>query len=329
MIKTKISEMFGVKYPVICGAMMWLCKPPLCAAISNAGGLGNLTAGNYETEDEFRNAIKDVRKLTDHPFMVNITALPSMRITGDHHKMYFKVCAEEQVAGIEVSGAPVDKLGGMELIDTLKKANVKLFHKVGSVRHAKHAEKVGYDGIYAAGIEEGGHPLDDDVSTMVLTPRIVESVSIPVVTVGGISNGITLAAALALGADGVMMASRFISTKECEVHDNIKQELVKRQEQDTTLITKSLGMQGRALKNKTVAEVLEVEARGGGIEELIPLIGGQRGADAWVSGDVEAAPMYVGQSIGLIHDVPTCRELLERMIFEAEERINNLKSRIS
>jgi len=119
MIKTKISEMFGVKYPVICGAMMWLCKPPLCAAISNAGGLGNLTAGNYETEDEFRNAIKDVRKLTDHPFMVNITALPSMRITGDHHKMYFKVCAEEQVAGIEVSGAPVDKLGGMELIETV------------------------------------------------------------------------------------------------------------------------------------------------------------------------------------------------------------------
>jgi nitronate monooxygenase len=206
---------------------------------------------------------------------------------------------------------------------------VKLFHKVGAVRHALHAEKVGYDGIYAAGIEEGGHPLDDDVSTMVLTPRIVESVSIPVVTVGGISNGITLAAALALGADGVMMASRFIATKECEVHDNIKQELINRQEQDTTLITKSLGMQGRALKNKTVAEVLEVEARGGGIEELIPLIAGQKGQDAWVSGDVEAAPMYVGQSIGLIHDVPTCRELLERMIFEAEERINNLKSRIS
>jgi len=328
MIKTKITEMFGVKYPIICGAMMWLCKPPLCAAISNAGGLGNLTAANYETEDKFRNAIKEVRKLTDKPFMVNITALPSMRITGEHHKMYFKVCAEERVAGIEVSGTPVDKIGGMELIETLKKAGVKLFHKVGAVRHALHAEKVGYDGIYAAGIEEGGHPLDDDVSTMVLTPRIVESVSLPVVTVGGISNGITLAAALVLGADGVMMASRFIATKECEVHDNIKQELIKRQEQDTTLITKSLGMQGRALKNKIVAEVLDVEARGGCIEELIPLIGGERGQKAWVSGDVEAAPMYVGQSIGLIHDIPTCKELLERMVTKAEERINNLKSRI-
>ncbi len=328
MIKTAITDMFGVKYPIICGAMMWLCKPPLCAAISNAGGLGNLTAGNYETEEAFRHAIKEVRSLTDNPFMVNITALPSMRITGEHHKMYFKVCAEEKVAGIEVSGAPIDKLGGMELIETLKKAGVKLFHKVGSVRHAKHAEKVGYDGVYAAGIEEGGHPLDDDVSTMVLTPRMVETLSIPVVTVGGISNGTTLAAALALGAEGVMMASRFIATRECEVHDNIKQELIKRQEQDTTLITKSLGMQGRALKNKTVAEVLEIEARGGGLEELIPLIGGQRGADAWVSGDVEAAPMYVGQSIGLIHNVPSCKELLEKMMSDAEERINNLKSRI-
>ena len=188
MIKTEITEMFGVRYPIICGAMMWLCKPPLCAAISNAGGLGNLTASNYETEEEFRNAVREVRRLTDNPFMVNVTALPSLRITKEHHKMYFRVCAEEKVAGIEVSGTPVDKLGGMELIETLKTAGVKLFHKVGSVRHAKHAEKVGYDGIYAAGIEEGGHPLDDDVSTMILTPRIVESVSIPVVTVGGIST---------------------------------------------------------------------------------------------------------------------------------------------
>ncbi|MCD6581807.1 MAG: nitronate monooxygenase, partial [Desulfuromusa sp.] len=314
--------------PILCGAMMWLCKPTLCAAISNAGGLGNLTAANYETEDEFRSAVKEVKKLTDKPFMVNVTALPSMRITSEHHKMYLRVCAEEKVAGVEVSGTPLDKLGGMELIETLKTAGVKMFHKVGSVRHAKHAEEVGYDGIYAAGIEEGGHPLDDDVSTMVLTPRIVESVSIPVVTVGGIANGDTLAAALALGAEGVMMASRFISTKECEVHGNIKMELVNRQEQDTTLITKSLGMQGRALKNKTVTEVLEVEARGGGLEELLPLIGGKRGAEAWVTGDVEAAPMYVGQSIGLIHDVPSCEELLERMVSEAEERIISLKNRI-
>jgi nitronate monooxygenase len=328
MIKTAITEMFGIKYPIICGAMMWLAKPPLCAAISNAGGLGNLTAQNYETEEDFRAAIKETRRRTDRPFMVNVTALPSLRITTEHHLMYFRVCAEERIAGIEVSGAPVDKVGGMATVEMLKKAGVKLFHKVGAVRHALHAQKVGYDGIYAAGIEEGGHPLNDDVTTMVLTPRMVESLSIPVVTTGGICNGRTMAAALMLGAEGVMMASRFMATVECEIHDNIKQELVRRQEMDTTLITKTLGMQGRALKNKTVEQVLAIEARGGGLEELIPLIAGERGQNAWANGDVEAAPMYVGQSIGLIHDIPTCAELLDKMTREAEERIMAVSQRI-
>jgi len=321
MIQTKITDMFNIKYPIICGAMMWICKPKLCAAISNAGGMGNLTAANFETEEDFRDAIRETRKLTDNPFMVNVTILPSIRITGEHHKMYLRVCAEEQVAGIEVSGAPIDKSCGMEYIDKLKEAGVKLFHKVGAVRHALHAEKVGYDGVYAAGIEEGGHPLDDDVTTMVLTPRMVEVLSIPVVTVGGIANGRNLAAALILGADGVMMASRFMATKECEIHDNIKQELVKRQEQDTALICKSIHLQGRALKNETVECVLETEARGGGLEEIIPLISGEKCKTAWQTGDVNAAPMMVGQSIGLIHSVPTCAELLEAMMAEAEERL--------
>jgi NAD(P)H-dependent flavin oxidoreductase YrpB (nitropropane dioxygenase family) len=322
MIKTAITDMFGIDYPIICGAMMWICKPKLCAAISNAGGMGNITAANFESEDDFRDAIQQTRKLTNNPFMVNVTILPSVRITGDHHKMYLKVCAEEKVDGIEVSGAPVDKACGMEYVDMLKKAGVKLFHKVGSVRHAVHAEKVGYDGIYAAGIEEGGHPLDDDVSTMVLTPRIKEAVSIPVVTVGGIANGNTLAAALMLGADAVMMASRFMATKECEIHDNIKQELVNRQEQDTTLICKSIHLQGRALRNETVECILETEAKGGGLEEIIPLVSGERVLKAWETGDVNAAPMMVGQSIGLIHSIPTCAELLMEMMLEATDSVN-------
>ena len=328
MIKTQITEMFGIDYPIICGAMMWICKPNLCAAISNAGGMGNLTAANFETEEAFRQAIQETRKLTDKPFMVNVTILPSVRITGDHHRMYLKVCAEEKVDGIEVSGAPVDKACGMEYIDMLKEAGVKLFHKVGSVRHAVHAEKVGYDGIYAAGIEEGGHPLDDDVSTMVLTPRIKESVAIPVVTVGGVANGKSLAAALMLGADAVMMASRFMATKECEIHDNIKEELVHRQEQDTALICKSIHLQGRALRNETVECILETEAKGGGLEEIIPLVSGERVLKAWETGDVNAAPMMVGQSIGLIHSVPTCAELLKDMMEEAVEQIRTVQDNI-
>ena len=324
-MKTAITEMFSVKYPIICGAMMWLCKPQLCAAVSNAGGLGNLTAGNYPTEDEFRDAIRQTRKLTDKPFMVNVTILPSVHITAEHHKMYLRVCAEEKVAGLEISGTPLDKAVGKEFIDVLKKAGVKLFHKVGSVRHAVHAEKAGYDGIYAAGIEEGGHPLNDDVTTMVLTPRIVETVKIPVVTVGGIADGRTFA--LALGAQGIMMATRFVATKECEVHDNIKQELIRRQEYETALICKSIGLQGRAIKNKLVEEVLAVEAKGGGLENLIPLIAGDRVKKAWEFGDVDNAPMMMGQSVGLVKDVPSCEELIEKIVAEARadiERVNNI-----
>lgn len=327
-MKTGITEMFGIKYPIICGAMMWLCKPELCATISNAGGMGNLTAANYETEEDFRAAINRTRELTDKPFMVGVTILPSVRITAEHYNMYLRVCAEEQVAGVEISGAPIDKACGIEYIEMLKNAGVKLFHKLGAVRHARHAEHVGYDGIYAAGIEEGGHPLNDDVSSMVLTPRIVEEVNLPVVTVGGIANGKNLAAALMLGAQGVMMASRFMATKECNVHDNIKQELLKRQEQETTLICKSIHLQARALRNKNVDAILEVEAQGGGLEGILPLITGDRISNAWETGDVDVAPMMVGQSIGLIHDIPTCEELIERMVREAKEQIANVSAMI-
>ncbi|MCJ7547892.1 MAG: nitronate monooxygenase [Deltaproteobacteria bacterium] len=323
-MKTAITEMFGIKYPIICGAMMWLCKPRLCAAVSNAGGMGNITAGNYATEDEFRKATRETRRLTDMPFMVNVTILPSVHITAEHHRMYLRICAEEKVAGLEISGTPLDKAVGHEYIEMLKKAGVKLFHKVGSVRHAMHAEKAGYDGIYAAGIEEGGHPLNDDVTTMVLTPRIAESVRIPVVTVGGIADGRTLAAALALGAEGVMMATRFVATQECEVHDNIKQELIRRQEYETALICKSIGLQGRAIRNKVVDEVLSLEEKGCGLEELIPLISGERVREAWATGDVDRAPMMMGQSVGLVKDIPTCKELIGRMAAEAEADIKRL-----
>ncbi|OHD69626.1 MAG: hypothetical protein A2W19_01080 [Spirochaetes bacterium RBG_16_49_21] len=325
-MKTAITEMFGIKYPIICGAMMWLCTPKLCAAVSNAGGMGNLTAGNYPTGDEFRGAIRETRRLTDMPFMVNVTLLPSVHITPEHHRSYLTICAEERVAGLEVSGTPLDKAAGIEYIDMLKKAGVRLFHKVGSVRHAVHAEKAGYDGIYAAGIEEGGHPLNDDVATMVLTPRIAETVGIPVVTVGGIADGRSLAAALALGAAAVMMATRFAATQECEVHDNIKQELIKRQEFETALICKSIGLQGRAIRNKVVEEVLSMEARGCGFEELIPLISGKRVKEAWKTGNIDIAPMMMGQSVGMVKDIPTCKELIERMAAQAREEIERVRN---
>lgn len=328
MFKTAITEMFGIKYPIICGAMMWLSKPPLCAAVSNAGGMGNLTAGNYTTEEEFRGAIQETRRRTDKPFMVNLTFMPSVRISPEHHQMYIKVCAEEKVAGIEVSGTPLDKAAGMGAVEALKKAGVKLFHKVGAVRHALHAQKAGYDGVYAAGIEEGGHPLNDDVTTMVLIPRMVESLKIPVVAVGGIADGRTMAAALTLGAQAVMMASRFIATQECVVHDNIKQELVKRQEYETILFGKSIGLQGRALKSKVIEEILAIEEKGGGVKELFPLMSGERIKEAWDEGHVQDAPLMVGQSIGLIKNVLSCKELLDTMAKEAAECLAKAKGMV-
>jgi len=319
IIQTPISEMFGLKYPIICGAMMWLGNPRLCEVVADAGGMGTLVAAMYDTEEKFRTAVVETKKRLDgRAFMVGVTILPAVAISEEHYKMFLRVCAEERVPGIEVSGSPVDRACGMEYMDMLKQADVKLFHKVGALRHARHAEKVGYDGIYAAGIEEGGHPLDDDVSTMILTPKLVDELSIPVVTVGGIADGRSMAAALALGASGVMMATRFMATTDCcELHDNIKQELVKRQEFETELIGKTLGLQARALSNGVVKEINKVEAAHGGLKEMMPFMTGMRSKKAWVNGDVDLAVMTVGQSIGRIEDVPSTAELLDRMAAEA------------
>jgi nitronate monooxygenase len=327
-MKTRITDLFGIEYPILCGAMMWLAKPGLCAAVSNAGGLGNLTAGNFASGDEFRGAIRETRGLTDKPFCVNLTLLPSVRLGKDLHEDYFRVCCEEGVNSIDVSGAPLDRYFGPDAIRRAKDSGVKLIHKVGAVKHAVHAEEAGYDCVIAAGFEEGGHPLYEDVTTMLLTPRIVESVDIPVVTAGGIADGKGMAAAMALGAEGVMMASRFIATEECLVHPEIKAELVRRQENDTVMICRSINLQMRALRNEQVEKVLAAEASGDGLQEIIPLIAGEQQAKAWETGDVSSSPLPVGQSIGLIRDVVSCRELLERMMAEAREALANAQKRL-
>ncbi len=328
VIKTRITEMYGIEKPIVMGGLMWLGVPKLAAAVSNAGGLGCITALTWDKPEDFRAAIQETKKLTDKPFNVNVTMLPSFRFTKRHYKKYLTICAEEKVAGLEISGAPIDSMLGMEYVTMLKDAGVRLFHKVGAVRHARHAIKVGYDGIMAAGIEEGGHPLDDDVTTMVLTNKMCKTFpDVPVITVGGIADGIGLAASLALGADAVMMASRFVATQECHAHNNIKQEIVNREEMDTVLHGKALGLQARALKNKLTEDILAIEAKGGTIQDLAPLIMGERILKAWDTGNVDDAAMQVGQSIGLMYDIPTCKELLERMMVEAEEQINCIKGK--
>ena len=327
-MKTRLTEMLGIKYPIVCGGMMRLAVPELCAAISNAGGLGNLTAAMYSNRDELAAAIRKVRELTDKPFWVNVTMLPAMNLGDQHYKDYFDAIIEEKVAAIEVGGTPLDRFAGGEYLKKLKDGGVKIIHKVGSVRHAMHAEKAGYDAIIAAGVEEGGHPLNDNVATSILTPRMVEKLKRPVITAGGMANGRSLAAALCLGAEGILMATRFICTPECDVHDNVRQELIRRQENETVLYGNTIGLQGRALLNETMRKVLEIEERKGGLEEILPLIAGTLGPEIWEKGDMDAGSINVGQSIGLIHDVVSCKELLDRMVREAQEIIDQVKAKM-
>ena len=320
-MKTAITEMFDVDYPIICGAMMWLGTPQLCKVVADAGGIGSLTAAIYKTEEEFREAVVEAKKLCDgRAFFVGVTILPAVELSGEHYKMYLRVCAEEKVPALEVSGSPIDVACGPEYIDMLKASGTKLFHKVGALRHALRCERSGYDGIYAAGFEEGGHPLNDDVSTMLLTPKCVESLDIPVVTVGGIADGRSMAAAMALGAEGVMMATRFLATTDCcDIHDNFREDFVNRQEYETEIIAKNIGLQCRALTNGVVKEVNKVEEANGGLKEMMPFMTGERQRVAWKNGDLDHGVMTLGQTVGRIYDVPTTAELLDRMAAEAQQ----------
>ncbi len=327
-MKTKITEMLGIKYPILCGGMMNLCKVNLCAAVSEAGGLGNITAMNYPTKDLLRGALREVREKTKKPFWVNVTLLPAMRFKDEDYINFFEVIIEEGVAAMEIGGTPLDRFKGGEWLKKLKDGGVKLIHKVGSVRHAVHCEHVGYDAVLAAGVEEGGHPLNDNVATTILTPRISESLKIPVITTGGMVDGRGLAAALSLGAEGIMMATRFICTKECEVHENVQNEIIKRQEFETVLYGNTIGLQGRALLNETMKKVLQIEKEGGGLPRILPLIAGTIGPKIWREGDTSVGSINVGQSIGLVKDVVSCKELIEGIVRQAEEVIDGVKAKI-
>jgi NAD(P)H-dependent flavin oxidoreductase YrpB (nitropropane dioxygenase family) len=324
-MRTRITELFGIKYPIQCGGMLWIATPELAAAISNTGAMGNLTSGNYNSSDELRAAIDKTRMLTDKPFIVNITTMPSIRLPVDLLKDFFRVCCEKKVTAIEVAGAPVDTFLGKEFIPMAKNAGVKVLHKVGTVKHAVHAQKVGYDAVTIAGFEEGGFPHKDNVSTMVLVPKVKEAVHIPFMAAGGMADGKSLAAALALGADGVMMATRFLATKESDIHPNIYKVLIEKTEADTSLQLQTLlsafGLQVRALKNDIMEKIGKIEKEGGDLTELLPLISGERARQVWKNGDADMAMLTIGQSVGRINDIPGVAELIERMVQEARESL--------
>ncbi|MDY0131047.1 MAG: nitronate monooxygenase family protein [Desulforegulaceae bacterium] len=326
-MKTRMTELFGIKYPIQCGGMLWIAKPELAAAISNSGAMGNLTSGNYNSSDEFRQAVDKTLELTDKPFIVNITTMPSIRLPVELLQDFFIISCEKKVKAIEIAGAPADTFLGPEFIPMAKEAGVKVVHKVGTVKHAVHAQKVGYDAVTVAGFEEGGFPHSDNVSTMVLVPRVVEEVDIPVIAAGGMADGKSLSAALCLGADGMMMATRFLATKESGVHENIYSVLLEKNENDTSLNLQSLlggfGLQVRALKNKIMKQIEEVERKGGELDALLPLISGERAKKVWKEGNAEEAMLTIGQSVGRIKDIPSVDELIQRIVKEAGESLRN------
>lgn len=320
-MKTRITELFGTDYPIQCGGMLWLATPELAAAISNAGAMGNLTSGNYNSGDELREAIDRTRELTDKPFIVNITTMPSIRLPVELLQEFFRICCDRKVRAVEIAGAPVDTFLGKEYIPLAKEAGVRVLHKVGTVKHAVHAQKAGYDAVTAAGFEEGGFPHKDNISTMILVPKVVEAVDIPVLAAGGMVDGKSLAAALSLGAEGMMMATRFLATKESGVHPNIYKTLVEKNETDTVLALKTLlgglGLQVRALRNEIIRRIEEVEQGQGDLAALLPLISGERARVVWKDGNAEEAMLTIGQSVGRISDIPSVNDLIPRIIEEA------------
>jgi len=320
MLKTRVTEMLGIQYPIIQGGMAWLGVAELVAAVSNAGGLGIIGSVTFQTAEELRNEIRKTRKLTDKPFGVNITMLPAMRIlpTDD----YVRVVAEEGIPVVETSGSSPD-----QYMDVLKRANVKVIHKVGAVRHARTAERIGCDAVIALGFEAAGHPLMDDVTLWNLVPRMVDTVNIPVIAAGGISSPRQVVAALALGAEGVMMGTRFMVTRESLAHHNIKQALVDANETDTVMIQRSIRNQTRVFRNKAAEQVLEMESRGASLEELLTVIAGERGRNALMTGDVDGGTTTCGQGIGLIQSVPTVAQVIDSIVTGAEALLKAMSTR--
>ncbi|MDD5190100.1 MAG: nitronate monooxygenase [Dehalococcoidales bacterium] len=315
MFETKITKLFGIKYPIIQGGMVHLSREELTAAVSNAGGLGIIASVNFATKEDFRTALKRVKKLTNKPFGVNINLSPSTRPVNNEE--YIAILIEEGVKIVETSGrSPVN------LMKQLKDGGVKVIHKApGGVRFAKTAEEIGCDAVAIIGYECGGHPGPDDVGSLVLIRAAAEQVKIPIIAGGGIGDAAGMVAALSLGADAILMGTRFMATKECTAHPKFKEWLVKANENDVVVTQRSIKVPARSLKNGPSAKVIELEKQGAPLEELLKVTSGKLAEKVYFDGDLEAGMAECGQVVGLIHDIPTCKELIDRMVKDAQEII--------
>jgi len=318
MLKTRITELLNIKYPIMQGGMQHLGTPELASAVSNAGGLGTINATVYPTIQEFRDAIKKVKSLTNNPFCVNVSMLPTLS-PGELTTEYFKIIVEEGVPVVETAGR-----SPQEYVPMLKAAGTKLIHKVPGVKYARKAEEVGADIVTIVGLECAGHPGMDEVTTMILGNKTAKSVKIPVFIGGGITDGAGLVAALALGAEGVVMGTRFVATEECVIHSNFKEWIVKHNENDTLLIQKSIKNMVRSSKNQAAIKCLEMEKQGAGLKELLAIISGTIGKKCYMEGDTEGGIFAIGQAIGLINEINSVEKVIENIMEEAKSVILRL-----
>jgi nitronate monooxygenase len=310
-MKTRVTEMFGIERPIIQGGLMWVARAELVSAVSNAGGIGFMTALTHPEPEGLRAEIRKCREMTDKPFGVNLTFLPSLR--APDYPAYIEVCVEEGIRFIETAGRNPEPY-----MEQLKSGGIKVIHKCTSVRHSVKAEKVGCDAVSIDGFEAAGHPGEDDVTSLILVPLTRDAISIPIVASGGFADGRGLVAALALGADAMNMGTRFVGTQEAPVHPNVKQALVDNDERSTRLIMRTLRNTERVLHNAAVEKVLEIESKGDTkIEDIVPYVSGLVGKEMLQEGDMEKGVLSAGQCMGLIRDIPTCRELLDRIMAEA------------
>lgn len=313
-MKTRFTELFGVEHPIAQGGMMWVGKAELVSAVANSGALGFLTALTQPTPEALTKEIARCRDMTDKPFGVNLTILPSIK--PPPYAEYRHAIIESGIKIVETAGYKPQ-----EHVDHFKQHGVKVIHKCTAVRHAVSAEKMGVDAISIDGFECAGHPGEDDIPGLILIPAAADKVSIPMLASGGFGDGRGLVAALALGADGINMGTRFCATKEAPIHENFKQAMVDADERQTKLIFRTFRNTARVAANAISEEVVKLEREGKPFEEVAHLVKGGRGLEGYQSGDTDHGIWSAGMIQGLIHDVPSVQELVERIVHEAEEII--------
>lgn len=315
MLRTRITELLGIEHPVVQGGMMWVGRAELAAAVSNAGGLGILTALTQPTPDDLRREIDRCRTMTDKPFGVNLTSLPSASPPPYHE--YRRAIIDSGITIVETAGSKPQ-----EHIDDFKAHGITVVHKCTAVRHAVTAERIGADAISIDGFECAGHPGEDDIPGLILIPAAAEQVTVPILASGGFADGRGLVAALALGADGINMGTRFCATAEAPIHADIKRYLVESDERATNLIMRRFRNTARVAKTAVSDRVVELCDRPETeFPDIWPLVTGRKGKVALETGDVQAGLVWAGQVQGLIHDIPTCEQLLHRIVEEAEKLI--------